>query len=235
MTKEEFWGKIYITEEEKLKSEIYLKYRGIDAHENVRIFLQSLTGEEVAYSSIATAFRYDKRIRRIIFKYIGFLEEAIRAYLANKYAYDLTNLNCIIQVKQDLENKKSLFESVSKLTFGQLILQVKKLSDLDQTEIFSNYSDKLKNLKNDLSAVVNLRNAICHNRFILDYRQLAKCNTGDKNCSLWANIVNLYNLLPDYMRENFKKEIELADSEKDNKFEYQTKWNLLPQLVISIN
>lgn len=37
------------------------------------------------------------------------------------------------------------------------------------------------------------------------------------------------------MRENFKKEIELADSEKDNKFEYQTKWNLLPQLVISIN
>ena len=74
MTKEEFWGKIYITEEEKLKSEIYLKYRGIDAHENVRNFLQSLTGEEVAYSSIATAFRYDKRIMRIIFKYIGFLE-----------------------------------------------------------------------------------------------------------------------------------------------------------------
>lgn len=39
MTKEQFWEQIDITEEEKSKSEIYLKYRGIEAHDNVRYFL----------------------------------------------------------------------------------------------------------------------------------------------------------------------------------------------------
>ena len=55
MTKEQFWEQIDIKEEEKSKSEIYLKYRGIEAHDNVRNFLQSLTGTKVSYSSIATA------------------------------------------------------------------------------------------------------------------------------------------------------------------------------------
>ena len=234
MTKEQFWEQIDITEEEKSKSEIYLKYRGIEAHDNVRNFLQSLTGTKVSYSSIATAFRYDKRIRRIIFKYIGFLEEAIRAYIANKYADDIESLSCIKELKNDLEDGKSLFDALSGLTFGELKRQFEKLSNADIVEIFSNYSYRLRNLKMDLSAVVRLRNEICHNRFLLDNRQLAKCNVGDKNGSLWANIVNLYNLLPDYIKEQFKSEIEKARIETDNKFDNQTEWDLFPQLIISI-
>lgn len=235
MTKEQFWEQIDITEEEKLKSEIYLKYRGIDAHDNVRCFLQSLSCKKVTYSSIATAFRYDKRIRRIIFKYIGFGEEAIRAYISNKYADDIESLHCIKELKNNLEEGKSLFESLSKLTFGELERQVENLSNADKIEIFSNYSDRLRNLKMDMSAVVRLRNEICHNRFLLDNRQLAKCNVGDKNSSLWSNVVNLFNLLPNYMKNKFKSEIDKAKVETDNKFDSQTEWDLLPQLIISID
>ena len=87
----------------------------------------------------------------------------------------------------------------------------------------------------DMSAVVRLRNEICHNRFLLDNRQLAKCNVGDKNSSLWSNVVNLFNLLPNYMKNKFKSEIEKAKVETDNKFDSQTEWDLLPQLIISID
>ena len=119
MTKEQFWEQIDITEEEKLKSEIYLKYRGIDAHDNLRCFLQSLSCKKVTYSSIATAFRYDKRIRRIIFKYIGFGEEAIRAYISNKYADDIESLHCIKQrLLSALRKEKPMFPICLRMRSG---------------------------------------------------------------------------------------------------------------------
>ena len=102
MTYDEFWNKIIITEEEKEKSIHYLQYRGVDEHNHIRQHLESLSGEKVSYAEIATAFRYDKRIRRVLYKYIGLLEESIRAYISNKYS---DNSGAIIHQGREIWSK----------------------------------------------------------------------------------------------------------------------------------
>lgn len=239
MTKEEFWDKIIITEEEKVKSEHFLRFRGIEAHEKVRIFLNSLTGKKVTYSSIATAFRYDKRIRRIIYKYIGFLEESIRAYIANNYSNRIKELNCLSKVSSLCVNK-TLFESLNELTFNELKNQICSLSNEDKINLFPFYKNSLSNLKKDLKAAVALRNEISHNRFLLDNKCLLSCSVGDRNNSLWANVINLHNLLPEYLKKEYLLEIRNSCKSSNNKFDNQakynnqTKWELLPQIVILI-
>lgn len=234
MTYEAFWTKIIISEKEKEQSKHFLKYRGVGSHENVREFLQSLTGEVVTYTAIATAFRYDKRIRRILYKYIGFLEETIRAYIANKYSDNINSLKCIKKVLASLADGKSLFDSLSGLTFGELKKQVNALPDEDKKQIFPCHKGTAKCLEKDLTAVVVLRNEVSHNRFLLDCKRLSKCSVGDKNNSLWANIINLKNLLPRYLHENYKSEINDAKKQAENKYKEQVAWNLLPNIIISL-
>ena len=62
-------------------------------------FLQSYKAGKVSYREVATALRYDKRIRRVIFKYIGFLEEKMRAYIANEYSDKVGSLQLIDELK----------------------------------------------------------------------------------------------------------------------------------------
>ena len=149
MTYEGFWNKIIITEEEKKKSVHYLQYRGIDEHDHVRQHLESLSGEKVSYAEIATAFRYDKRIRRVLYKYIGLMEESIRAYIANKYSDNLSKLKRSAPMKTNLKKFGTLSIALSELTFCQLITQVLILSEIDKKEIFA------KQIKsNDLYAYI---------------------------------------------------------------------------------
>ena len=64
----------------------YMDVRGVEEHLIVAEFLQSYKAGKVSYREVATALRYDKRIRRILYKYIGYLEERIRAYISNRYS-----------------------------------------------------------------------------------------------------------------------------------------------------
>lgn len=234
MTKEEFIKNIKITDEEKKKAEYYLKYRGIEAHEKIHKFLNSLTGDVISYSAIATAFRYDKRIRRILYKYIGFLEEMVRAYIANIYNKKIYILDRIRKKPIEINQRTSLFEGLCELTFSELIMQIDKLSDYDKRELFPCYNTE-KELKKDLHALVVLRNEVSHNRFLLDYKRLSECSVGDGNNSLWANIINLGKLLPMHMRTNYLTEIKEAQKLSNNIYENQTEWELLPQIIISLD
>ena len=235
MTYEEFWGKIEITEEEKEKSVHYLKYRGVEEHNHVRQYLESVTGRRASYSEIATAFRYDKRIRRVLYKYIGLFEESIRAYISNKYSSNIEGINLTVSTKQYIAEYKKLFVALSELTFRRLITQVKNLVTVDLIEMFGSYEDD-KVLFDDLEAVVELRNAVSHNRFLLDNKRLKKCSVGDKNNSLWANIVNLWNFLPEPFQTQFSKEInECAKQGHGIDFETQTDWNLIGEVVVKLS
>ena len=236
MTYEEFWNKIIITEEEKKKSVHYLQYRGVDEHDHVRQHLESLSGEKVSYAEIATAFRYDKRIRRVLYKYIGLLEESIRAFISNKFSDNIDRIKCSAPMKTNLNKFGTFSTALSELTFYQLITQVLMLSEKDKKEIFSNYRkpNDLSKLTKDLYAIVALRNEVSHNRFLLDNKNLKKCSVGDGNGSLWTNIINLKNCLPEPFRIQFTTDIN--DCAKEGKIDYsnQTQWILIYALIVSI-
>lgn len=235
MTKEEFFDKIKITEEEKRKSEYFLKYRGIAAHEHVRQFLSSLTGNVVSYSAIATTFRYDKRIRRILYKYIGFLEESIRAFISNNYDGKISEIKINRKKTIEVNQNNSLYKRLCELTFGELINQIIENQIIDTKKLFPQYENREKDFKNDLAALVTLRNEVSHNRFLLDCVRLPKCNVGDKNNSLWANFINLGRLLPKQMQDSYVREIKEAQFATENIYENQTDWDLLPNIIITVD
>lgn len=234
MKNEEFWAKIIISNEEKKKSTHYLRYRGVDEHEHVRQYIGSLKGEKVSYAEIATAFRYDKRIRRVLYKYIGLLEEYLRAYISNNYSDKVEQLKLSKYVKQKLEEKGELFVVLSELTFYQLVAQIKRLTGKDTKNLFPYYAKSLDLISGDLDAIVTLRNEVSHNRFLLDNKRLKKCSVGDNNCSLWANTINLRNSLPDPFKNQFAKEINECTKDKGASFDNQTEWTLVDTFVITI-
>ena len=234
MTAEEFWDKIVISEEEKEVSKYFLEYRGVAEHENVRVFLQSLKETTVEYSEIATVFRYDKRIRRIIFKYIGFLEEYLRAYISNTYGENTRKFQHTSKLNAAFNKLGNLFLALSDLTFGQLINQIKLLSEEEKYSIFS-YLGKVNLFNNsNLDALVVLRNEVYHNRFLLDNKRLSVCKLCDNNNSLWINLVNLSNHLPDKLQLNFSSDINSSKFCDKMPEKYQTKWDLPNNLIISI-
>lgn len=229
MTKEEFWKKIQITKDEKRKSEFYLKYRGIDSHEEVRSFLSSVSKSEcVKYSAIATAFRYDKRIRRIVYKYIGLLEEIIRSFISNNYNGIICELN-----KKKITKEKTLYECLCELSFGELVKIFLNDKKIDINGCFIDYVKPEKELRQGLEAVITLRNEICHNRFILNGKGLKKCNDGDKQNFLRNNIINLRDLLPKAFKKDFNKEINEAKLERKKNTMNQVEWNLPKEIIIS--
>lgn len=208
----------------------YMDVRGVEEHLIVARYLQKYKTEKITYQEVATALRYDKRIRRILYKYIGYLEERIRAYIANKYS-DKTDLLSLTNMIRKKVVKKSLYEALSETSFGQLIFQSKKLPAEEKEELYSVDSVNDRNL----DAIIELRNEVSHNRFLL-HRKFRPCkNTGYQERSLCANIINLYNHLPEDIRVSFAKEINACAEFRENKWQYQTEWDLIEQIIIKID
>ena len=86
----------------------------------------------------------------------------------------------------------------------------------------------------NLDALVVLRNEVYHNRFLLDNKRLSVCKLGDNNNSLWINLVNLSNHLPDKLQLNFSRDINNSKFCDKMQEKYQTKWDLPDNLIISI-
>ena len=147
----------------------YMDVRGVEEHLIVAEYLQNYKAGKVSYREVATALRYDKRIRRILYKYIGYLEERIRAYIANKYS-DKTDLLSLTDTVGKKLKKKTLYEALSEISFGQLILQSKHLSEEEKKELFSANSINHKHL----DAIIELRNEVSHNRYLL-HRNFRPC------------------------------------------------------------
>ena len=226
-----FFDKISIEEIDKTKAIHYLDTRGISEHIFVAEYLQSLKADKVTYCEVATAFRYDKRIRRIIYKYIGFLEEYLRAYIINNFNTNVSEIETTKVLSDLIDKYKDLYSAVSQLTFGNLISQIKKLPVSYRCNIFKT-NVKFKNL----DALVGLRNEVNHNRFLLHNKSLRSCTVStNSGRSLWANIINLSNHLPESTKKGLIEEIEIAKEPGKIHFDSQVKWNLLKEVIIEIN
>ena len=91
-------------------------------------------------------------------------------------------------------------------------------------------------LKKNLDALVRFRNAISHNRTLINYRDFKEVTltNGEIGCSLLINIKNLLNLLPSPIKDSYREEINGASKTGVRKTINQVEWWLGSYLIIRI-
>ncbi|MCQ2801523.1 MAG: hypothetical protein MJ222_02555 [Bacilli bacterium] len=163
------------------------------------------------YSEVETTLRYDKRIRRVLYKYIGTIEEIARADISNEYKF-VKNL----PIKRNCKQKRT-FSYLSLLTFKKLFDVYKDVkNELDYK------SFKMTNFDKKVSKLILLRNKVSHNRFLL-----SKLNISD--------IENLVEFLPTEIANSFLVDLAKTSKEKlEQKFKTQAQWTLPQEVVIKI-
>ncbi len=213
---------ININEIEAAKS--YIKLRGLYEHIQMAQFLEPFLHRKPLYCEVATVFRYDKRIRRIIYKYIGFLEEYLRSTLSNNFK-EPSDLG--------IKTSKSLNDYLPTCLFSVLLQILWRTDKSFKKEIFPVDILLLKNLE----AINCLRNAVSHNRTLVNYRNFLDVTINGKKCnnSLVENIINLYLHLPKEIGERFKKEINDAKFRGNAHRTNQVSWKLPDFLIIFIS
>ena len=219
-----FFSLIEIKEEEKNSAEEFIKLRGLEEHILMAKHLASYMSEgKPTYSEVATAFRYDKRIRRIVYKYIGLIEEYYRSFLCNNFSKPS---------ELGIKTNKSLYDFCCDSLFSKIVEIVWSLDDNYKSQLF----ESKVVLKKNLDALVRFRNAISHNRTLINYRDFKEVTltNGEIGCSLLINIKNLLNLLPSPIKNSYREEINVASRTGVRKITNQVEWWLGSYLIIRI-
>lgn len=224
---------IDIEKDEIEKAEHYLALKGVNLHHSIYSYLSSYTASRIKYCEIATTYRYDKRIRKVLYKYIGLMEEMIRAFIDNKYSDDMDQLKLTSKIVNTLKSEKVLYKALDKTLFSDLIAQVLDLSEEDIHTIFPDTIFDSKNLK----AIAELRNAVSHNRFLLNYLGFKECSFGGEiSGSLHANLMNFASHFDNEIRKSFINEINkcaILGNDGDKMKINQVAW-CLPAFVVIV-
>lgn len=229
---EQFFENLEIGEKDFVNAEKYIKAKGLFCHLQIKNKLLAWTEDDkIKYSQIATYYRYDKRIRMVLYKYIAYLEEYYRAAILDAY-FDNTNQEFWInEIMNKLNKNIPLNLILENLGFNDLIEQIKKMPD--EIKIECSLFER-KRLRENLYALKELRNAVMHNKFLLMYRCFSVCylSNGQKGSSLRDNIMNLISFLPENVGKKCKLDIDNCAKERNT--EQDTEWDLLEQAIVSL-
>ena len=81
-----FYQNLIVCDEDKIRIANYLKTKGIEKHILIKEKLLSWSESgNIEYTKVASTYRYDKRIRLVLFKYLSYLEEFYRAIILDHY------------------------------------------------------------------------------------------------------------------------------------------------------
>ena len=231
MDTKEFFNGLEIEETDKDKAEAYIKSKGLFAHMQIKNKMLAWSSDKtIKYSQIASYYRYDKRIRIILYKYIAYLEEYYRAILLDNFS-DSTEQNFWIKIIADKINSGIRLDIIlENLGFRSLLNQIKLLPD-NLKEYSFNYN---KPIRKNIDALIELRNAVMHNKFLLMYRGFEMCYfaKGRKGSTLRDNILNLVNFLPEDVGVNCIKDINACKENRNT--EKDTEWDLPGQALVVI-
>lgn len=215
LNKNELMNLFYFEEEDaREEGSKYLDLKGTMYYINMINFLigkglAMWCDDKIKYRIVSDFFRYDKRLRLIIYTYIGALEEYFRGYIADNRIDFLASLN---------KNNKIRYEELLKMRGFIKKNQVSQLLEFSFRDtvnvILDNQNGSVnidkETLKRNLTAVVDLRNKVNHFKLILMCNDLKRCQgLGGKN-RLKNNLINLKRLLPECFRGNLVKEINCA-------------------------
>ena len=204
MTKDELMKKLYFnpnSDEQYKDAEFYLRVKGVAFHHKIMTHLGVDFNDDksiIEWSKVSSLLRYDKKLRDKIYIYIATLEEYIRAYLSNKYEDDPIQpfwqhgRPPRSKVKSRIVDGESVSEVLQSIDFGDLLNQIKNISAEDISEMF----DCTIDINSNLDAVRELRNAVSHHAFLINYKFKSCLVDGVSNTSLEHNIKNLRQLLP---------------------------------------
>lgn len=231
MDTKEFFNGLEIEETDKHKAEAYIKSKGLFAHMQIKNKMLAWSSDKaIKYSQIASYYRYDKRIRIILYKYIAYLEEYYRALLLDNFCDDLQQDFWIKIIADKINSGVRLDIILENLGFRSLLNQIKLLPDnLKEYSFNSN-----KPIRKNIDALIELRNAVMHNKFLLMYRGFSMCYfaKGRKGSTLRDNILNLVNFLPEDVGVNCIKDINACKENRNT--EKDTEWDLPEQAIVVI-
>ena len=193
-------------DEERNNCLIYLDLKGVAYHTILVNYIGLNEDGKIQYKKVKNLYIYDKRIRNILYRYLSAFEEGIRGFIANQYCGKLDKIKKLSNsVYRSIAEGNSLSKELEDLDFGHLVNITKKLDANEKKQLFgkSNY------LKENLSAVRQLRNAVSHHRLLFVYEDFYECHLNDGRIgeSLMDNIINLMELLNPFYRNVFMDEI----------------------------
>lgn len=163
-----FYQNLIIDDEDKGRLAHSLKSKGVEKHILIKERLLAWSEcDKIEYSKIASAYRYDKRIRYVLFKYISYLEEFYRAVILDSYINRIKQSFWIKALQTNLEKyNNDLNDALEHLEFSFLLAQCQALpKKMKKLCLFP----KTKYLKENSMALKELRNAVMHNKFLLLY------------------------------------------------------------------
>lgn len=199
------------TEEEKHCSK-YLDLKGVAYHVVLINFIGLNNDGKIKYKTISDLYKYEKRLRNRLYKFLSAFEEQIRAFIANSFNHGLSTLKLGENISANLKNGSNIAFELEDLDFGQLIQIVEKFNDKDLKRMFPNTDE---HVIQNLRAIKELRNAISHHRLLLLYDDYETCyiNGIGKN-DLTSNIKNLVNLISEHYKVFLVETINDAINDK---------------------
>lgn len=199
------------TDEEKHCSK-YLDLKGVAYHVVLINFIGLNNDGKIKYKTISDLYKYDKRLRNRLYKFLSAFEEQIRAFIANSFNHGLSTLKLGENIIANLKNGSNIAFELEDLDFGQLIQIVEKFNDKDLKRMFPNTDE---HVIQNLRAIKELRNAISHHRLLLLYDDYETCyiNGIGKN-DLTSNIKNLVNLISEHYKVFLVEAINDAINDK---------------------
>lgn len=216
-------------DEERAKNAIFSK--GIEKHiiilERLKAWSQS---DKVDYRAIASIYRYDKRLRNVLFKFISYLEEYYRSIILDCYRFDWSNIKLDWQLETQLKKFGDMNSALEEIHFSSLTKQIRLIKDnIVGRFLFPDDS----HLKKNFDALIELRNSVMHNKLLVLYHGFKECFPDDdelnKSATLKSNILNLIRFLPEEIRNACRQEINNCAKERNN--DNKTEW-MLPSFVV---
>ena len=170
--KKYFYDNVKIEKEDMVRAEKYLTSKGVESHIAILELLKPYYDGKIDYEYISSTYRYDKRIRNTLFKYLAYLEEYYRALILDRYNEKVDKLN----IHKNLNNKYKLFNdlriSLEEILFSDLKNQIYKIKK-ELSDIYLFPSNDY--LKENLNAIVDLRNAVMHNKLLVLHHNFKEC------------------------------------------------------------
>lgn len=230
-----FYQNLIVCDEDKIRIANYLKTKGIEKHILIKEKLLSWSESgNIEYTKVASTYRYDKRIRLVLFKYLSYLEEFYRAIILDHYITKTQQSFWIKDLKEKLqEHEKNLNDALEHIDFSTLLIQSQKLPT--KIRALCHFPSG-KHLKDNSIALKELRNAVMHNKFLLLYRGFNECYVqgvdDGKSANLKANILNLIQFLPQEVGNQCKKDVNYCKEDRNKP--HDTTWDLPSQIVITL-
>lgn len=221
----------------------FIRTKGLYIHEAIYKFLQDKLNNkrEITYEEIATTFRYDKKLRNLLYKFIAMIEEKLISIISNFYGDKIDDIKIPeIKTKQDIHKNieelknglktNSIWQIFKNLDFYWTIIIFCKNAKEYMWKNWLFKSNSMQEVKDSLHKIRKLRNIVNHNKMLfleLTLDEIMKYLNAFKN------------VLSDEEWNSFKKKIEKCSEEdndilSENWHEKQVAWQLLECIKISL-